>query len=579
MNQAINDAHVARSSLARTAGLAGIALLIGAVVLAYANVGEMKEALRVERLSLSQAASVEALEGMLKEAEALQRGYLMTGEPDLLARYDTLRAKASQRASALTASFESQETRTAAPAFERAVAERLQAIGETMKERQARGAQEAMRLAQAPERVAVAATAEQSLEDMRRRVQRVGSRRGAAVAENLGFLERGMLVGILAAGALLGWAMRAGFRQEASRRAAEAALQAKSRELRLLIDAVPAAIAFIDRDERVITHNRLISAWLGQPDARIEGRPLRELLDADAYAFAAPYVRRALSGERVTYDRVQRMPDGRARDVAAELVPHVSQAGEVLGYFALLTDVTDLKNLSRMKSDFVSMVSHELRTPATAIRGALGMLAGGAAGLLPAEAARLVGMANAGCEQLVRLVDDLASIERIEAGEISVNESSQDLALLLPVALAAAGPQAAKAGVRLQIRGDLPPAQLRTDADRVKQVLANLLANAIQFSPRGGVVQADLEARGKRLRVSIRDHGPGVSETMRPRLFEKFAQDPSMARGSTGRFGLGLAASKLLIERLGGSIGYEPAEGGGALFWFELPADNEALAA
>jgi len=148
----------------------------------------------------------------------------------------------------------------------------------------------------------------------------------------------------------------------------------------------------------------------------------------------------------------------------------------------------------------------------------------------------------------------------------------EDLARLVPLALVAAGPLAAQHGVRLQTRGDAPPAKVRTDANRVIQVLTNLLTNAIQFSPSGAIVQASVETSGEWTRISVRDHGPGVSEDMRPRLFEKFSQDPAAARGSTGRFGLGLAISKMLVERLGGRIGYEPAIGGGALFWFELPA-------
>jgi len=386
------------------------------------------------------------------------------------------------------------------------------------------------------------------------------------------FLERGMLVGILLAGVLLGWSMRAGFRQEAARGAAEVALQARSRELRLLIDAVPAKIAYVDPAERVLLHNRAYAEWLGIPSARIEGRTVRELVGEADYAEIAPYIRRVLAGETVGYERQQHLENGALSDVAVAYVPHRSPAGQMLGYYALVTDITELKNLSRMKSEFVSMVSHEVRTPATAIRGALGMLVGGAVGTLPPEAGRLVGVAHASCERLVRLVDDIVDIEKIEAGEIAIALHDEDLARLVPLALVAAGPLAAQRGVRLQTRGDAPPARVRTDSDRAIQVLNNLLTNAIQFSPAGAIVQAAVEARDGWMRVSVRDHGPGVSDDMRPRLFEKFSQDPAVARGSTGRFGLGLAISKLLVDRLGGRIGYEPAAGGGALFWFELPA-------
>jgi signal transduction histidine kinase len=207
------------------------------------------------------------------------------------------------------------------------------------------------------------------------------------------------------------------------------------------------------------------------------------------------------------------------------------------------------------------------------------MLAGGAAGTLPPEAGRLVSVAHASCERLVRLVDDILDIEKIEAGEIAVALHDEDLARLVPLALVAVGPLAIQRGVRLEMAGDTPTAKARTDAGRASQVLTNLLTNAIQFSAAGGVVRVAIEARGDLLRVSVRDHGPGVSAAFRPQLFQKFSQDPAAARGSTGRFGLGLAISKLLIERLGGNIGYDPAQGGGSVFWFELPAARPGGAA
>ena len=563
------------SSLAE---LVGIALLAAAVATAYFGMRAVNETLRVERLALGQAAGIEGLQASLKEVEALQREYLMTGEPGLIARFATQREKIRLHLSNMSARFEHSDQRAAMPALEIAVAERLNAIEQTIQERRRSGADGAARLAFEPARVAAAERADELLDQIRKRHQRIVAHREAAAADDLGFLERGMLVGILLAGVLLGWSVRTGFRQEAARRAAEIALQARSRELRLLIDAVPAMIAYVDPGERVLLHNRAYAEWLGMPSARIEGRTLRELLGEQEYAAAGPHVARVLAGETVQYERQHRLDDGSVRELAVAYVPHRSPAGVLLGYYALLTDITELKNLSRVKSEFVSMVSHEVRTPATVIRGALGMLVGGAVGTLPPEAGRLISVAHASCERLVRLVDDIVDIEKIEAGEIALTLRDEDLARLVPLALVAAGPQASQRGVRLQTRGDAPPARVHTDADRAIQVLTNFLTNAIQFSPAGSAIQAGIETRGDWFRVSVRDHGPGVSDDMRPRLFERFSQDPAAARGSTGRFGLGLAISKLLVERLGGRIGYEPAPGGGARFWFELPSVPAARA-
>ena len=571
----INERRIVRSAASLTSSftaLVGISLLAGAVAAAYFGMRTVNETLRVERLALRQVADIEGLKASLKAAEAIQREYLITGEAVLVARFETQRERIRLHLSELRTRIEDPEQRAAMPTLARAVTEWLAATEQTMDGLRSSGAKEAVRLAFMPALAAQAERADGLLDQLLKRHRRLVAHREAEAGENLVFLERAMLVGILLGAVLLGWSVRAAQGQEAARQAAETALQARSRELRLLIDAVPATIAYVDPQERVLLHNRAYAEWLGVPSARIEGRGLRELLGETEYAAASPNIGRVLAGETVQYERQQRLDDGSVRDLAVAYVPHRSPAGMVLGYYALLTDITELKGLSRSKSNFVSMVSHELRTPATAIRGALGMLAGGVAGTLPEEAGQLVEIANASCERLVRLVDDIQDIEKIEAGEIAVTLRDEDLSQILRTAVLASAPLAAQRQVRLEPDNVQVGARAHTDRDRAIQVMNNLLSNAIQFSPDGAAVRIGLESRGGMLRIAVRDQGPGVSEEFRPRLFEKFAQDATTARGSTGRFGLGLAVSKLLVDRLGGRIGYEPASGGGSVFWFELPA-------
>ena len=171
----------------------------------------------------------------------------------------------------------------------------------------------------------------------------------------------------------------------------------------------------------------------------------------------------------------------------------------------------------------------------------------------------------------MRLVDDILEIEKIEAGEMALSLRDEDLSRLLQTAVVAAAPLAVLRGVRLVPENVQVGARAYTDRDRAIQVLTNLFSNAIQFSPDGAEVRITLEGRGAASRIEVRDHGPGIAEDFRPRLFERFSQGAAVARGSSGRFGLGLAISKMLAERLGGRIGYEPAAGGGSIFWFELP--------
>ncbi len=552
------------------AALAGVALLAVVVAGAYISLRSVNESLRVERLSLRVIADIEGLQAGLQELDVVQREYLSGAEPTLLARFETLREKVRSHLAELEKRVERPDQRIALPAIQSAVRERLAVIEETMRARR-KGPEAAAQIAFPPGRLVLAESARGLTDEFAQRNRRIVAERENDATGEVGFMGRAILAGIVLAGLLLGWSLWAAQGHERARRAAETALQARSRELRLLVDAMPAMIAYVAAGERFLFHNRIYAQWLGIPSSRIDGHPVREVVGREAYAVIEPHLKRALAGEEVHYERQETLSDGRLRELAIVYVPHRGAGGEVLGCYALLTDITDLRNLGRSKSEFVSMMSHEVRTPATAISGALGMLAGGAAGPLPEAASRLIAIAKSNCDRLVRLVDDLLGIEKVEAGEVMFNLRDEDPARLLSVAVATVGPVAAQRGVRVETGAALPGVRVRADGERAIQVLTNVLTNAVQFSPNGAAVRVTLEAREGAVRIAVRDHGPGVSPDFVPRLFEKFSQETAAARGSTGRFGLGLAISRMLVERMGGRIGYEPASGGGSVFWFELP--------
>ena len=231
----------------------------------------------------------------------------------------------------------------------------------------------------------------------------------------------------------------------------------------------------------------------------------------------------------------------------------------------------ELARLDRLKSEFVSTVSHELRTPITAIRGSLHLLHAGTAGVLPESAAKLVGIAESSCERLVRLVNDILDIEKIAAGKLEFHLTDCDLVQLARQSLTAMQAYAAERRVALTLNRAPAEARAMADPGRVIQVLTNLISNATQFSPEGGTVEIDIASSGARHRVSVRDHGPGVAPQFRARLFQSFAQADASTARATSSTGLGLAISKSIVECQGGRIGFEPSQGGGSVFFFELP--------
>lgn len=246
-----------------------------------------------------------------------------------------------------------------------------------------------------------------------------------------------------------------------------------------------------------------------------------------------------------------------------------------------IRDISERKEVDRMKKEFISTVSHELRTPLTAIRGSLGLLAGGVAGALPKEAEGLVGIALRNSERLVLLVNDILDLERIESGRMEFRPEVAELAPLVESALASNRAYADQYGVSSLFRDFALGARVRLDRDRLAQVLANLLSNAAKFSPRGETVVVAVNRLGKKLRLSVSDRGPGIPEEFRSRIFQRFQQaDSSDARQKAGS-GLGLSISKSIVEKLGGQIGFETEAGVGTSFFVDLPewgAGPEAIA-
>lgn len=248
----------------------------------------------------------------------------------------------------------------------------------------------------------------------------------------------------------------------------------------------------------------------------------------------------------------------------------------VVGAVGVATDVTERLRAQRMKDEFVSVVSHELRTPLTSIRGSLGLLEGGVAGELPAKARELVRIARQNSDRLIRLINDILDLDKMEAGRLELHREALDVAALVDAVVAEMTGYAQQAGVTVSV--DVSPCPpVLGDRDRLAQVLVNLVSNAIKFSPEGQRVELrahPAHAAQGRVRLSVTDHGPGIARADVPKLFQKFHQlDASDARRRGGS-GLGLVIAKTLVEAHHGHIGVDSEIGRGSTFYFELPAQR-----
>ena len=236
----------------------------------------------------------------------------------------------------------------------------------------------------------------------------------------------------------------------------------------------------------------------------------------------------------------------------------------------LQSDILQLREYEQLKSDFVSTVSHELRTPLTSMRGALGLVLSGAAGPLSPQGQDLLRIANENTERLIRLINDILDIEKIESDTITVRRDRCDLRAVVEATIAGVHGYAVEHDVRVALTAP-QTADVIGDQDRLIQVFTNLLSNAIKFSPTGGEVAVLVEIEGDLARVSVRDHGPGIAPEFHARIFGKFQQAESSSSRRHGGTGLGLAIARAIVERHDGRVYFRTARGAGTTFVVELP--------
>jgi PAS domain S-box-containing protein len=265
-------------------------------------------------------------------------------------------------------------------------------------------------------------------------------------------------------------------------------------------------------------------------------------------------------------------PEASIRHIKMSAHVERNMQGNPLRLVGVSWDVTELKRVERMKSEFVSTVSHELRTPLTSLRGSLGLLVGGALDRYPERAHSMIQLAARNADRLALLIDDLLDLEKMEAGKMRFEIAPVDLVTVIRQGVETNDGLTQRYAVRFAFDAPLA-ASIKVNADpyRVQQVLSNLLSNAAKFSPQGSEVRIAVQPSAGLVRVAVIDQGSGVPNEFLPRLFEKFSQADSSDSRSKGGTGLGLAVCKAIIDALGGTIGYESTYPRGATFFFELP--------
>ncbi len=347
--------------------------------------------------------------------------------------------------------------------------------------------------------------------------------------------------------------------------------------LAAILNSTREGIIMLDNSGRILMANSQIGVLFGVPAQSLLGKVVSGAAGDGAEELAvllgyrvedsAPHLLAAPSQR----PRVIEVPGPQTRFLQHFSTPVLNDAGQVIGQLLIFRDITEEKELERMREELADMIIHDLRSPLTAIMGGLRLIKDG---MTDNETnLQALEVAERSCQHMLNLVELLLTISRLEAGEMPMEQRPEPLPPLIRTAASQLRPLAVDRGVliREEIPKGLP--MVNVDREQIERVLLNLLDNALKFTPMGGEVVIQVELLDNHfVRCAVRDTGPGIPEEFRDRVFDRFFQVPN--RGSAARHGsgLGLAFCKLAVEAHGGRIWVEtPPNGLGSIFYFTLP--------
>lgn len=359
-----------------------------------------------------------------------------------------------------------------------------------------------------------------------------------------------------------------------SRRRVEAA----HADLLATVETIPAALMIFNVDGSVRLRNRAATDVFGieplNPELRKNYWSRFKRIAKDGHAIPAEdwISARALRGEIARNEELEiHHPDGRVFPILASGAPLRNELGHVAGAVVAFQDITRLREVDRMKDEFVSIVSHELRTPLTSIRGSVQLVLDNESSFDEEEKRGLLQIALNNCERLVRIINDILDVSKIESGNLSLRKKAINVTDLVRQSVDVVATPARNARVTIEVN---MPANIRpvmVDPDRIVQAMVNLLSNAVKFAPAESKITVTVTGSQEMVTVAVADQGEGIAPENLNRLFRKFQQVDSSSSRRKGGTGLGLAITKALVEQHGGRISVDSELHKGTRFSFTMP--------
>jgi PAS domain S-box-containing protein len=368
--------------------------------------------------------------------------------------------------------------------------------------------------------------------------------------------------------------------REASQREQNLALAEVNRRMETVLNATNDGIALIDREGRFALVNRRFCEMLGTRPEVLLYRPVTEAQPLLTGRLAKP--ERLMDSLGPITDDDLTHPIGVAEEtievmgserrfVQVYTAPVRDDRRDMTGRIIALHDITRETEVDRMKTDFISVVSHELRTPLTSIKGYTDLLLTEQAGEINELQREFLSILQGSAARLNNLINDVLDISRLESGRVEVKMERVDYETIVRDVLRLMKAAADERDIAIDASFPSPCPPVRGDADKITQILTNLVNNAVKYTPSGGWLKVTLEQSGANVTTCVSDSGIGISPDDQKKLFQKFFRADNSSTREAGGTGLGLAIVKTMIELLGGAIWVESEPGKGSKFYFTLP--------
>ncbi len=342
-----------------------------------------------------------------------------------------------------------------------------------------------------------------------------------------------------------------------------------------ILDSLTSGVLVVDAENRIVFLNRAMARrleidpqqWVGKHAAELLGLLAPHMASAQdemTQRLAWPAHPKAKRSQELEFRAGQEI-----LHLREDSAPLRDAAGNITGRVFLYHDISREKAIDRMKSEFIAVASHELRTPMTSIKGSVDLILSGFAGDITSDTQELLEIAQKSCDRLVRLINDILDLAKIEAGQVKLNLVPLDLTDVVERSVSSVRSLAAQGEVELKVERPTELPRVEVDKDRIEQVVTNLLSNAIKFSPAKSAVRVELRTENGWVECRVIDQGSGIAEQDLPKVFGKFQQVGEKRKGGTG---LGLAITQALVNEHHGRIWVESQLNQGTRFIFRLPA-------